>query len=121
MGSKEVKERRDATNEKVWESRQYQIDACLVRVVSISLSLSFSICFRSPPTSSNRHTHTNQPQVRMMKTRKTLKHNDLVAECARLVKFPVEPIRIKKRIESLLDREYIKRDETDSSTYHYIS
>jgi len=39
MGSKEVKERRDATNEKVWESRQYQIDACLVRVVSISLSL----------------------------------------------------------------------------------
>ena len=84
----EAKEKRDATNEKVWESRQYQIDACLVR---------------------------------MMKTRKTLKHNDLVAECARLVKFPVEPVRIKKRIESLLDREYIKRDGSDSSTYHYIS
>ena len=88
LGSKEAKEKRDATNEKVWESRQYQIDACLVR---------------------------------MMKTRKTLKHNDLVAECARLVKFPVEPVRIKKRIESLLDREYIKRDGSDSSTYHYIS
>jgi cullin-4 len=111
LGSKEAKQKRDATNEKVWESRQYQIDACLVRFVFERFDKNIDIF-------SNMNART---QVRMMKTRKTLKHNDLVAECARLVKFPVEPIRIKKRIESLLDREYIKRDDSDSSTYHYIS
>jgi hypothetical protein len=50
--------------------------------------------------------------VRVMKARKTLEHNNLIAEVVKQLtgRFAVEPAFIKKRIESLIEREYLKRD-----------
>ncbi|XP_065840721.1 cullin-4A-like [Oscarella lobularis] len=44
--------------------------------------------------------------VRIMKTRRSLSHNLLITECFEQLKFPVKPSDLKKRIESLIDRDY---------------
>lgn len=53
--------------------------------------------------------------VRVMKARKTLQHNLLMAEVLSQAKFPTKPPDVKKRIASLIEREYIERDKNDSS------
>ena len=37
------------------------------------------------------------------------------------LKFPVKPADLKKRIESLIDREYLERDSASSSVYRYLA
>ena len=32
-----------------------------------------------------------------------------------------QPAQVKKRIESLLEREYLERDEETPSIYHYVA
>jgi len=61
--------------------------------------------------------------VRIMKARKVLSHNDLIAEVLRQVshRFSVEVPVLKKRIEALIDREYIMRDPEDRKTYKYLA
>lgn len=61
--------------------------------------------------------------VRIMKIRKTLKHNRLVAEVMQQLsaRFKPNPAHIKKRIEALIDQEYLKRDEQDRSLYTYLA
>lgn len=60
--------------------------------------------------------------VRLMKTRKTMTHNDLVAETSRQLslRFCPAPQFIKNRIESLIEREYIAR-EADMRSYRYLA
>ena len=53
--------------------------------------------------------------VRIMKTRKQLSHKLLVGELLVQLKFPVRNTDLKKRIESLIDREYLARNTTDAS------
>ena len=48
--------------------------------------------------------------VRVMKTRKTLSHKLLVNELMQMLKFPIKASDLKKRIESLIEREYLERD-----------
>ncbi|KAI8802568.1 Cullin [Cladochytrium replicatum] len=86
--AKETVEEQQATTEKVFQDRQYQVDAAIVRI---------------------------------MKTRKTLSHRLLTAELFEQLKFPIKKEDLKKRVESLLDREYIERDKTDQSLYHYVA
>lgn len=50
-----------------------------------------------------------------MKTRKTLSHKLLVAEALQQLKFPLKAADLKKRIESLIDREYMARDPSDAN------
>lgn len=45
-----------------------------------------------------------------MKTRKSLSHKLLVNELLVQLKFPIRQNDLKKRIESLIDREYLERD-----------
>jgi len=59
--------------------------------------------------------------VRIMKTRKQLSHPLLVSELYNQLKFPVKPADLKKRIESLIDREYLERDENDAQIYRYLA
>ncbi len=54
-------------------------------------------------------------------TRKTLAHVSLVNEVITQLKFPVKREDIKKRIESLIDREYLERDAREAGTYHYLA
>jgi len=61
--------------------------------------------------------------VRIMKTLKQLKHTDLVAEVAKQlrVRFVPTPQFIKKRIEGLIERDYLERDENDHRLYLYVA
>ncbi len=61
--------------------------------------------------------------VKVMKTRRKIEHNALIAESARILslKFNPDPTMIKKRIESLIEREYMERDTEDRRFYKYIA
>lgn len=77
-----------STNEKVFQDRQYQVDAAIVRI---------------------------------MKMRKSLQHNLLVTEVVGQLKFSIKPADIKKRIESLIERDYLARDEQNPNQYNYLA
>jgi len=61
--------------------------------------------------------------VRIMKDRKMMKHNDLVTEVTKQLapRFQPQPIEIKKRIESLIEKEFLDRDEEDKRSYKYLA
>jgi cullin 3 len=61
--------------------------------------------------------------VRVMKSRKMLNHNNIVTEVTRQLaaRFNPSPVDIKKRIESLIDREYLSRDDVDRTLYRYVA
>lgn len=60
--------------------------------------------------------------VRIMKDRKHMSHNDLINEVTRQLasRFLPNPIDIKKRIEALIEREYLERCE-DRKSYNYLA
>ena len=59
--------------------------------------------------------------VRTMKARKRLSHNELISELMVQLKFPARTADLKKRIESLIEREYLERDNDDSTVYNYLA
>ena len=61
--------------------------------------------------------------VRVMKARKKMSHNDLVAEVSRQLshRFSATPPLIKKRVEALIEREYLARDKDDARVYTYVA
>lgn len=60
--------------------------------------------------------------VRIMKARKTLSHNQLFSEVlSQLAFFKPNPRVIKRRIEALIDREYLERSSEDSRVYNYLA
>jgi len=69
----------------------------------------------------DRHYQIDAAIVRIMKARKTLSHTLLMGELFNQLKFPAKPADLKKRIESLIEREYLERDENASSTYNYLA
>uniref|UniRef100_A0A915HMC9 Cullin-4 n=1 Tax=Romanomermis culicivorax TaxID=13658 RepID=A0A915HMC9_ROMCU len=85
---KETEQEQQQTTEQVFQDRQYQIDAAIVRI---------------------------------MKMRKSLSHNLLISELYSQLRFPVKPTDLKKRIESLIERDYMCRDKEDSNTYNYVA
>jgi len=82
----ETKQELIKTSNKIYLDRQYQIDACVVRV---------------------------------MKARKELVHQQLMAECLKQLRFDAEPKQIKKRIEALIENDYLERDANNNTLYHY--
>jgi len=61
--------------------------------------------------------------VRVMKARNRVNHNNLVSEVIQQLSSRFQPHVnvIKKRIESLIDREYLERDSNDRKTYVYLA
>lgn len=59
--------------------------------------------------------------VRIMKTRRSLAHKLLARELAAQLRFAVAGPALKKRVESLIDREFLARDEGDPSVYNYLA
>ncbi|TKR80029.1 hypothetical protein L596_014165 [Steinernema carpocapsae] len=85
---RETKEETEKTEEQVFQDRQYQIDAAVVRI---------------------------------MKARKSITHANLIAELYEQLRFPARSTDLKKRIESLIEREYLERDKADSNKYNYMT
>ena len=61
--------------------------------------------------------------VRIMKSRKVLSYQQLVIECIKLLSPMFKPdIKvIKKRVEDLITRDYLERDEDDRNLFKYIA
>eukprot|EP01080_Neovahlkampfia_damariscottae_P009387 gene9387-1598_t len=61
--------------------------------------------------------------VRIMKARKQMSHQNLVVECSKqlMQHFKPDPKDIKRRIEDLIVREYLERDESQSNAYKYLA
>lgn len=61
--------------------------------------------------------------VRIMKSRKEMKHSRLIAAVLEELssRFTPDVTLIKKSIESLVQRDYLKRDEKEKDTYHYVA
>ncbi|CEP08220.1 hypothetical protein [Parasitella parasitica] len=61
--------------------------------------------------------------VRIMKDRKLMEHNLLISEVTKQLssRFMPSPVMIKKRIEALIDREYLERSVEDRRAYHYLA
>ena len=58
--------------------------------------------------------------VRIMKARKAFKHTELVEDVMKQVTmFQAQPNFIKKRIESLIEREYLEREKNEKGKYIY--
>ncbi|XP_010512017.1 PREDICTED: cullin-3B isoform X2 [Camelina sativa] len=61
--------------------------------------------------------------VRIMKSRRVLDHNNIIAEVIKQLqsRFLANPTEIKKRIESLIERDFLERDSTDRKLYRYLA
>ena len=59
--------------------------------------------------------------VRIMKARKTILHQALIPQVLEQVKVPALASDVKKRIESLIEREYMERDSKDHNRYNYLA
>jgi len=59
--------------------------------------------------------------VRIMKARKTITHQALIPQVLEQVKVPAQASDVKKRIESLIEREYMERDAKDRNRYNYLA
>jgi len=61
--------------------------------------------------------------VRVMKTRRIMEHNLLIAEVTKQLqsRFVPEPLVIKKRIEGLIDRDFLQRQKGNMKAYEYLA
>ncbi|KAL7753697.1 hypothetical protein RI367_000628 [Sorochytrium milnesiophthora] len=59
--------------------------------------------------------------VRLMKTRKTVDHTSLYQQLISQIKFPISKVDFKKRVESLIERDFMERDKEDANLYKYIA
>ncbi|KAI9591123.1 ubiquitin-protein ligase, cullin 4 [Syncephalis fuscata] len=85
---KETAKENEETREQVFQDRQFQVDAAIVRI---------------------------------MKSRKQLSHVELSTELYEQIKFQIQPPDLKKRIESLIEREYLERDPDQHNAYKYLA
>nr|CAH7737118.1 unnamed protein product [Callosobruchus chinensis] len=59
--------------------------------------------------------------VRILKHRKQLNHNELISELFNVLDIPVKAYDLKKRIELLIEREYLARDKDNPTNYTYVA
>lgn len=65
----------------------------------------------------------NAAVVRIMKSRRSIGHTDLVGEIIKQLssRFVPATVLIKRQVEELIEKEYMKRDEEDRGVYHYVA
>ena len=89
-----------------------------IRIPMASLDSSFS----AKKVEEDRTIAIEAAIVRIMKARKTLPHQQLLSEVLnQLSFFNPNPRVVKKRIEALIDREYLERSTDNASVYNYLA
>ncbi|GEQ71041.1 hypothetical protein JCM33374_g4722 [Metschnikowia sp. JCM 33374] len=65
----------------------------------------------------------NAAIVRTMKSRQSLKHNELIEEIIKQLqnRFLPPMVHIKQQVEDLIEKEYLRRDSDLPNVYHYIA
>lgn len=92
--------------------------SCNMRKIRIPMA-SLETSHSTKRVEEDRATAIEASIVRIMKARKTLKHQQLQAEVlSQLAFFKPNPRVIKKRIESLIEREYLERSAENSQVYN---
>ena len=59
--------------------------------------------------------------VKIMKEKKIIQHTELINELCKKVNFPIDNSVVKQRIESLIEKDYMKRAANDAAKYEYIA
>ena len=118
---KESPEEAAVTNEKVFQDRQYHIDAAIVRIMK---ARALRCALRRLPARIARALTATAHRMRGAQTRKSLTHVALVNELMAQLKFPARREDLKKRIESLIEREYLERvpgAAGEAAAYSYLA
>jgi hypothetical protein len=84
------------------------------RNIRLSKVVRASTSTTATTTADDRNHAIDAAVVRIMKARRVVAHADLV------VLLDADVRQIKQRIEDLIGREYISRDEADPKIYHYV-
>ena len=113
--TKETEVEKAETRQKVDEDRKPQIEVRLLPDIPRILAPNLT----SPPSP----THRQAAIVRIMKSRKEMDHNALIAEVTTQLqaRFHANPNAIKKRLESLIEREFLERDKANWRKYKYLA
>jgi cullin 3 len=61
--------------------------------------------------------------MKVMKSRRLLEYNQLIIETTKLLslRFKPNPMQIKLRMENLIERGFLERDEDDKRMFKYIA
>ena len=122
---KETVEEQQDTTERVFQDRQYQVDAAIVRIMKTRKTLSHTLLISEL---------FEQLKFPVKVSAAALRWSDVVRAsapscscrpgrvrgCGSRVRLS-QPADLKKRIESLIDREYLERDHATSSIYRYLA
>ncbi|KAJ5107140.1 hypothetical protein N7456_003815 [Penicillium angulare] len=71
----------------------------------------------------DRHYETQAAIVRIMKSRKTITHSELIVEVIEATRSrgTLQPADIKTNIEKLIERDYMERPDDSQNTYRYVA
>mmetsp|Transcript_28885 Transcript_28885/g.44415 ORF Transcript_28885/g.44415 Transcript_28885/m.44415 type:complete len:745 (+) Transcript_28885:78-2312(+) len=95
--------------------------SCNMRKIRISMA-SLDASHNTKRVEEDRSIAIEAAIVRIMKARKTLQHQQLIAEVlSQLAFFKPNPRVIKRRIEALIDREYLERSTENTNVYNYLA
>lgn len=72
---------------------------------------------------SSRHLEIDAAAIRIMKSRKNMKHNELISEIIKQLaaRFKPSVSMMKQRVGGLIEKEYLARDPDDNDVYSYIA
>lgn len=106
------------TTDKFAANAKFTSNMRKIRIPMASLDSSFS----AKKVEEDRTIAIEAAIVRIMKARKTLQHQQLLSEVlAQLSFFNPNTRVIKKRIEALIDREYLERNTDNPNIYNYLA
>lgn len=105
----------------MFQDRQYQIDAAVVRIMKMRKTLSHNLLVLELY---NQLKFPVKVTYLKLLTLITCFLQTLVgppsSSASELFSFP-QPGDLKKRIESLIDRDYMERDKETANQYHYVA
>lgn len=115
---------RKETRSKVDEDRKHEIEAAIVRIMKSRKKMAVSFNVHSSFPITNVEIHEKDRQTKKNSSLfSNLQHNLLVSDVTTQLRsrFLPSPVVIKKRIEGLIEREYLARTPDDRKVYVYLA
>ena len=107
-----------STTDKFKANAKFSSNMRKIRIPMASLDSSFS----AKKVEEDRTIAIEAAIVRIMKARKSLSHQQLLSEVLKQLSFfNPNPRFVKKRIEDMIDREYLERSSDNASVYNYLA